>query len=235
MENSREERTMEFKWAVVLAPTNAAGGFKVLLDEMAALLEMVDPFDAVAPFEALADDLGGLDLNPLLPHQVLPVFQHRHRIGVRIVRIEVIRRTLVELHRLLPSHRFSLSLSLPLRAMIFLPTASRIESLKKINPTTPNSTQSEPKWVQIKDLKSIWKVQIINWMTKRGEEAGEQGRERRDERKRNLRSLLPPNSSLTTAWPPTIVGLMSGDRLSPDFRLATNYHRTSTLPPSIVC
>lgn len=64
---------MELVWAVLLAPADAAGGFQVLLDQMATLLEVVDALDAVAPSEALPDDLGGLDLDKLLPHQVLPV------------------------------------------------------------------------------------------------------------------------------------------------------------------
>ncbi|KAL0927384.1 hypothetical protein M5K25_001549 [Dendrobium thyrsiflorum] len=33
-------------------------------------------------------------------------------------------------------------------------------------PTTPNSTQSELKWVQIKDPKHVWKVRTIIWITK---------------------------------------------------------------------
>ncbi|KAL0921573.1 hypothetical protein M5K25_008659 [Dendrobium thyrsiflorum] len=43
----------------------------------------------------------------------------------------------------------------------------RTERLKNMNPTTPNSAQSELKWVQIKDLKHLWKIQITIWITKR--------------------------------------------------------------------
>jgi hypothetical protein len=61
---------MELGRAGVLAPANAAGGLEVLVDEVAALLVVVDALDPVAPAEALPDDLGGLDLDPLLPHQL---------------------------------------------------------------------------------------------------------------------------------------------------------------------
>lgn len=71
---------------------------------MAALLVVVDALDAVAPAEALPDDLGGLDLDPLLPHQVFPVLQHRHRVPIRVLRVEVIRRLLVELNLRLAHH-----------------------------------------------------------------------------------------------------------------------------------
>jgi len=35
--------------ATVLSPTDTASGFEVLVNEMAALLKVVDAFDAVAP------------------------------------------------------------------------------------------------------------------------------------------------------------------------------------------
>lgn len=94
--------------ATVLAPTDAAGGLEILVDEVAALLEVVDAFDAVAPSELLPNDLGLLDLDPLLPHDVLPHLQHRHRVLVRMRRIEIVRRRLLELNiPLLPSHSLS--------------------------------------------------------------------------------------------------------------------------------
>lgn len=96
--------TVQVRRAVVLAPSDAAGGLEVLVDEVAALLVVVDALDPVAPAEAVADDLGGLDLDPLLPHQVLPVLQHRHRVPVRVLRVEVIRRPLVELDLRLSHH-----------------------------------------------------------------------------------------------------------------------------------
>ncbi|KAL0913289.1 hypothetical protein M5K25_016737 [Dendrobium thyrsiflorum] len=43
---------------------------------------------------------------------------------------------------------------------------NRTERLRNTNPTTPNSTQSELKWVQIKDPKHVWKVRTIIWITK---------------------------------------------------------------------
>ena len=95
---------MELGRAGVLAPSNAAGGVEVLVDEVAALLVVVDALDPVAPAEALPDDLGGLDLDPLLPHQVLPVLKHRHRVPIRVLRVEVVRRLLVELNLRLPHH-----------------------------------------------------------------------------------------------------------------------------------
>lgn len=88
----------------VLAPTDAASRIEILLDEVAALLEVVDTFDAVAPPEFLTEDLGGLDVDPLLPHYVLPHLQHRHRVLVRILRIEIVRCPFIEQHSLLPSH-----------------------------------------------------------------------------------------------------------------------------------
>lgn len=102
------------RWvATVLAPTDAAGGLEILVDEVAALLEVVDAFDAVAPSELLPNDLGLLDLDPLLPHDVLPHLQHRHRVLVRIRRIEIVRRRLLELNiPLLPSHSLSTRLLL---------------------------------------------------------------------------------------------------------------------------
>ncbi|KAL0907251.1 hypothetical protein M5K25_025809 [Dendrobium thyrsiflorum] len=48
----------------------------------------------------------------------------------------------------------------------FQQTYSRTERLRNTNPTTPNSTQSELKWVQIKDPKHVWKVRTIIWITK---------------------------------------------------------------------
>lgn len=104
-------RTVERRWAVVLAPANAAGGVEILVDKMAALLEMVDALDAVAPPDLLAEDLGLLDMYPLLPNQVLPHLQHRHWVLVRVLWIEVVRSSIVEHNSLLP-HHLSLSLSL---------------------------------------------------------------------------------------------------------------------------
>ncbi|KAG8077082.1 hypothetical protein GUJ93_ZPchr0006g46320 [Zizania palustris] len=41
---------------------------------------VVYALDLVAPVEAVTDDHSGLDLDPLLPHQVLPVLDHRHQV-----------------------------------------------------------------------------------------------------------------------------------------------------------
>lgn len=106
--------TVEGGVAAVLGPADAAGGVEVLADEVAALLEVIDALNAVAPLEPLTEDLGLLDVDPLLPDQMLPHLQHRHRVLVRLRRIEVVRSRLIELHRsLLPPH-FSHSLSLSL-------------------------------------------------------------------------------------------------------------------------
>lgn len=59
---------MEDVGAVVLPPSDAAGGLEILVDEVAAFLEMVDAFDAVAPFDLLPQDLSLLDVDPLLSH-----------------------------------------------------------------------------------------------------------------------------------------------------------------------
>ncbi|KAL0909454.1 hypothetical protein M5K25_020326 [Dendrobium thyrsiflorum] len=69
-------------------------------------------------------------------------------------------------------------------------TYSRTERLRNTNPTTPNSTQSELKWVQIKDPKHFWKVQTIIWITK-------QFQNRLDET--NPTSPRSPNSDIIKA------------------------------------
>lgn len=97
---------MKGRVATVLAPADSAGGVEVLLDEVAAFLEVVDTFDAVAPPELLPQDLGLLNLNPLLPHNVLPHLQHRHRVLVRVRRIEVVRRRLIEIYSFPSPHLF---------------------------------------------------------------------------------------------------------------------------------
>ena len=102
---------MEGGVATVLAPADATSGVEILLDEVSTLLEMVDAFDAIAPLELLPDDLGFLDFDPLLPHQVLPHLQHRHRVLVRVRWIEVIWGWFIELQSLLSPH-FSLSQTL---------------------------------------------------------------------------------------------------------------------------
>lgn len=104
---------MELGRARVLAPADTAGGIEVLLDKMAALLMVIDALNAVAPLEALTYDLCGLDLDPLLANKVLPLLQHRHRVTIRIRRIEIVRRTLIELHLRLPHHLSDLFSSLP--------------------------------------------------------------------------------------------------------------------------
>nr|GME05535.1 uncharacterized protein LOC109153434 [Ipomoea batatas] len=76
----RREHTMGRRRAVVLAPANPASSVEVLVDEVAALLEVVDAFDAVAPPDLLTEDLGLLDVDPLLTHQVLPHLQRRNRV-----------------------------------------------------------------------------------------------------------------------------------------------------------
>ncbi|PKU79318.1 hypothetical protein MA16_Dca000663 [Dendrobium catenatum] len=48
----------------------------------------------------------------------------------------------------------------------FQQTYSQTERLGDMNPTTSISAQSEPKWVQFKDPKHCWKVQITIWITK---------------------------------------------------------------------
>lgn len=96
---------MELVWTVVLAPTDAASRLEVLVAEVAALLEVIDAFDAVTPPELVSENLGLLYLDPLLSDDVLPHLQHRHRVLVRIRRIEVIRRRFIEVrHSLLPPH-----------------------------------------------------------------------------------------------------------------------------------
>lgn len=105
--------TMKLGRARVLAPADTAGGIEVLLDKMAALLMVIDALNAVAPLEALTYDLCGLDLDPLLANKVLPLLQHRHRVTIRIRRIEIVRRTLIELHLRLPHHLSDLFSSLP--------------------------------------------------------------------------------------------------------------------------
>ncbi|KAL8171610.1 hypothetical protein V2J09_023414 [Rumex salicifolius] len=78
-EFGKGEKTVERGMAAILAPPDPASGFEVLLDEMAAFLEVIDAFDAVAPPDSLTEDLGFLDVDPLLSDEVLPHLQHRHR------------------------------------------------------------------------------------------------------------------------------------------------------------
>lgn len=96
---------MERGVTTIFAPTNATCGFEVLVNEVAALLKVVNTFDAIAPTKLLPYDFGLLDLDPFLSHDVFPHLQHRHRVLVWVRRIEVVRRRLFELHiTLLPSH-----------------------------------------------------------------------------------------------------------------------------------
>lgn len=109
---------MEGRVAAFLAPTDAAGGVEVLANEVAALLEMVDSFDAVTPPHLVSEDLRLLYVDPFLSNYMLPHFQHRHRVLVGIGRVEVIRRRFIELwDSLLPPH-FPLCLSFPHSALL---------------------------------------------------------------------------------------------------------------------
>lgn len=63
--------------AAFLAPADAARWVEVLAYGVAALLEVVHSLDALAPLDLL-------DVDPLLPRQMLPHLQHRHRVLVRI-------------------------------------------------------------------------------------------------------------------------------------------------------
>lgn len=89
----------------IFSPTNTASGFEILMNEVAALLKMVDAFDAVAPTKLVSDDLSLLDLDPLLPDDVFSHLKHGHWVLVWMSRIEVIWRRFIELHiPFLPSH-----------------------------------------------------------------------------------------------------------------------------------
>lgn len=120
---------MERGVTTILAPANTASGFEVLVDEVATFLEVIDAFNAVAPSELLSDNLGLLNVDPLLPHKVLPHLEHGDRVLVRILRIEIIRRRFIELHMpLLPSHSslcsFPVTLSFSLSFSFWLPAIS---------------------------------------------------------------------------------------------------------------
>jgi hypothetical protein len=56
----------------------------------AALLVVVDALTPVAVLEALAEDLGLLDLDELLAHHVLALLQHGDGVGIRLGRVEVL-------------------------------------------------------------------------------------------------------------------------------------------------
>ena len=89
---------IEVSRARVLAPTDVLQGGHVLLHKGAAFLVVVDALPPVAVLEALAEDLGLLDLDELLAHHVLALLQHGHGVGVRLGGVEVLRgRFLVEL------------------------------------------------------------------------------------------------------------------------------------------
>ena len=97
--------TVEGGVATILAPTDSAGGVEVLANEVAALLEMVDSFDAVTPPHLVSEDLRLLYVDPFLSNYMLPHFQHRHRVLVGIGWVEAIRRRFFELwYSLLPPH-----------------------------------------------------------------------------------------------------------------------------------
>ena len=100
-------RTVEGRVTAVLAPTDTTGSVEVLLNKVAALLEVVDTFDAVTPLKLLSQDLGFLYVNPLLPHLILSHIEIHHRILVRILRIVPVRRRFIELHGSLLSPHFS--------------------------------------------------------------------------------------------------------------------------------
>ena len=99
---------METRRALVLAPPDPTSGVKILLDKMAALLEMINSFNAITPSKSLSQDLGFLYINPFLSNNMLSHFQHNHWVLVWIRWIKVIWRRLLELcYSLLPPHFFS--------------------------------------------------------------------------------------------------------------------------------
>lgn len=72
---------------MVSVPTLAdvADEFEVLVYKVAALQEVVDDLNAAAPLDAFVEDFGLLDVDPFLPHKVLPHLQHRHQVLGRSV------------------------------------------------------------------------------------------------------------------------------------------------------
>uniref|UniRef100_A0A0V0HAK2 Putative ovule protein n=1 Tax=Solanum chacoense TaxID=4108 RepID=A0A0V0HAK2_SOLCH len=96
----------------VLAPPNTAGCVKILLNKVAALLKMVNTFDTVAPTELFTEDLGFFNVDPLLPHQMLPHLEESYRILIRVIRVEIIGCSFIELYSFLPPHFFCQNLLL---------------------------------------------------------------------------------------------------------------------------
>lgn len=108
--------TVLIRMATIFTPSNTTSGIEILLDKMTTLLKMINAFNAIAPPELLTDYLWGFDVDPFLPHDMLTHLDHRHRILVRVGRIEV-RRLFVKHHFLLPSHFSALSQTLPTSAL----------------------------------------------------------------------------------------------------------------------
>lgn len=111
---------MKRRGSVVFAPSNAASSLEVLMDEVATLLKMINPFNSITPLDLLAEDLGLLDFDPFLPDQMLPHLKHGNWVPIRVFRVEIIWSSLIENHSLLSPHlspflllnsRFSLCIS----------------------------------------------------------------------------------------------------------------------------
>ena len=83
--------------AGVFAPPDVLQRLHVPLHMWPALLIMVDTLLPVALLQAVSQDLGLLHLDQLLPHPVLALLEHSHRVRVRLRRIEVLRRGVIEL------------------------------------------------------------------------------------------------------------------------------------------
>uniref|UniRef100_A0A7C9DQB3 Uncharacterized protein n=1 Tax=Opuntia streptacantha TaxID=393608 RepID=A0A7C9DQB3_OPUST len=96
---------MEGRRARILIPTHTTSGLKVLLNKMTTLLKMINALNTVTPLESFTQDLGFLDVDPFLSHQMLPHLKHRYWVLVWVRWIEVVRRGLVEFHPVvLPTH-----------------------------------------------------------------------------------------------------------------------------------
>ncbi|KAL0914216.1 hypothetical protein M5K25_017729 [Dendrobium thyrsiflorum] len=158
----------------------------------------------------------------LLPNEILDTAESRSRRKFSLIKVDISSKNYLDRARI-SKQKSSWKLQKLNRRPFeirFQQTYSRTERLGKTNPTTPNSTQSEPKWVQIKDPKRCWKVQTTIWITKQfpNVTAPEARREEGNKRVRDSSSTtagvrqatarcrnfarLPPGLQVTPEFPP---------------------------------
>lgn len=122
---------MKRRRSLVFAPSNAASSFEVLVDEVATLLKMINSFNSITPLDLLAEDLGLLDGDPLLPDQMLPHLKHGNWVPIWVFRVEIIWSSLIENYSLLPSHLSPFLLQNTRFSLLYLSVAAAGKQRKK--------------------------------------------------------------------------------------------------------